>query len=192
MYLVGFIIRIYHDGRSPKRQIRNNSEQVPHISQSRILCTHVPYLNCPLISCQVFQDLSTSKTSRNSPKCMSTFFWPCYKHVVRVRTGLKWLRMSSRAGFLVFILTKREVPFSQLYLTVKLFRTRELIFFLMNEEVHSTMLPVQFNHKPEEPLRMCDRSLDPHGHSGTVGERCYGILWLLMPVAHTGGPRIAM
>jgi len=64
----------------------------------------------------------------------------------------------------------------------KVFRTRELIFFLMNE-VDSTTLPVQFNHKPEEPLRTCDSSLDPHGHPYTVGERCYGILWLLKPVA---------
>jgi hypothetical protein len=38
------------------------------------------------------------------------------------------------------------------------------------------MLPVQFNHKPEERLRMCDSTLDAHGHPNTVGEQCYGIL----------------
>ena len=29
MYLVGFIIRIYHDSRSPERQIKNNCNYIP-------------------------------------------------------------------------------------------------------------------------------------------------------------------
>ena len=117
MTIMVIVVQFYRNSTrlEPKPTTINNPEWDPHVSHSHILYAYVPSCYCLLISSQVVQNLSTYKISvsshQNSSKFKSTFFWSGSRHVVKLRTGLRWLRMYSSAGLLVFVWTKLQVPF---------------------------------------------------------------------------------
>ena len=55
MHLVGFIIRIYHDARSPERQVQNSVTELFHIAELDAICIenlHQEYIS---EECKLFE-----------------------------------------------------------------------------------------------------------------------------------------